>query len=134
MPQITLEYTNNLDPQRPFTPLLDDIHRALNSVAAVNLGNCKSRVRVVNEFHIADGAAEHAFAHIEVRLLEGRSDVVKRELGGKILELVKHWFDVGDRALQVQVTVEITDIRRNEYFKYPAGTFSEIPATEQQQS
>ena len=130
MPQIRLEYTDNLDPRSHPGTLLDGIHRALNTIAGVNLDNCKSRVNVLDWFHIADGAPDHAFVHLEVRLLEGRPDGVKRNLGDALLELLKEAFDVGRTRLRVQLTVELGDIRRGEYFKYPAGTFTETLATE----
>ena len=129
MPQIRLEYTNNLDPTPHLGSLLDRIHAAINTIAGVNLDNCKSRVQVVDQFRIADGAADHAFVHLEVRLLEGR-DAVKQELGNACLELLEAAFDVTRNDRRVQATVEISDIFRDEYFKYPSGTFTPMPVNE----
>jgi 5-carboxymethyl-2-hydroxymuconate isomerase len=118
VPQIRLEYTSNLDPVPHVDTLLDDVHRALNTIAGVKLDNCKSRVNVLDRFYVADGAADHAFVHLEVRLLEGRSDSVKQELGNALLEGLKRYFDVEQTGQRVQATVEIADILRDGYFKY----------------
>ena len=130
MPQIRLEYTNNLESTPRLGLLLDHIHTALNTIAGVSRDNCKSRVHVVDQFHISDGAADHAFVHLEIRLLEGRSDLVKQDLGNACLELLEASFDVTRNDRRVQATVEISDIRRTEYFKYPAGTFTPLPGVE----
>ncbi len=130
MPQIRLEYTSNLDSTPQLDTLLDRIHGALNTIAGVNLDSCKSRVHVVDRFRIGDGAADHAFVHLEIRLLEGRSKVVKQDLGSACLELLESAFDVTRTDRRVQATVEIGDVLRDEYFKYPAGTFTPMPVTE----
>ena len=117
MPHITLEYTDNIDQPIEFHDLFSELHQVLASVAGINITNCKSRARSLDTYHIGEGEAGNAFAHLEVRLLEGRSAELKREIGERGLEVLKKHFarSLSDRDLQI--TLEVQDIQRQAYFK-----------------
>jgi 5-carboxymethyl-2-hydroxymuconate isomerase len=122
MPHLTLEYTANLDPWAGDPDLLLNLHRLLQAEADIKIENCKSRWRMVEEWVIADGVGESAFVHLDVRFLEGRSATMKQAIGEGSLELLRAHFEDAEKGLDLQITVEIQDIRRAAYFKYPPGT------------
>lgn len=124
MPQLTLEYTANLTPPANLADLLGSIHATLHKAGGVNIENCKSRVRVADTFHVADGQQDGAFLHLDIRLLEGRSIAVKQAVGEQVLEILKRAFSHAERDFDIQITVEIRDISRDSYFKHPPGTFT----------
>ena len=62
--------------------------------------------------------------HLDMRFLEGRSTEVKQAIGQQSLDLLLAWFRRSADRLDLQITVEIQDIRRSSYFKYPAGTLT----------
>ncbi|HHS13909.1 MAG TPA: 5-carboxymethyl-2-hydroxymuconate isomerase [bacterium] len=115
MPQIILEYTSNLpDPEEK--PLLLSIHRVLQNTASISIENCKSRILKQDRFLIGEGESDRAFVHLQVRFLEGRKEEVKEAVGKRLLELLDLHFQT-DSECRLQITVELSDIKRAAYFK-----------------
>ena len=123
MPHLRLEYSTNLDAAVASPGLLLDLHRTLERVAGIAVGNCKSRAFPVPRFVVADGGPDGAFVHLDVRFLEGRSLDVRRALGDALLERLVEAYGADRSGLQV--TVEITEAPRATYFKHPPGTLGE---------
>ncbi len=129
MPHLTLEYTSNLDEWAADPDLLLSLHRLLEA-AGIKIENCKSRWRMAEEWVTGDGQGESAFVHLDIRFLEGRKPDVKRMIGEGAVELLQdHFQPAADRSdgLDLQITVEIQDIRRADYFKSPPGTIGPPP-------
>ena len=124
MPQITLEYSENCQYNGEFQSLFHAIHYVLQLTGGIHLSNCKSRARKLSDYYIADGDASHGFAHLEIRFVEGRSDSVRASIGNECLDLLKGFFKPAIDKLQLQITVEVDDIKRSNYFKYPPGTLT----------
>jgi 5-carboxymethyl-2-hydroxymuconate isomerase len=128
VPHLTLEYTSNLAREAPTSELLLQLHRLLESAAGVPVGNCKSRWRKLEEWAVGDGGVESAFVHLDIRLLEGRAPEVLSETGRSVLDILKSHFLPGPQGREVQITIEIQEIRRDAYFKEPDGTLTPPPA------
>lgn len=124
MPQITLQYTDNVYQGAAFSELFSNIHRIVSEVGGIRLGNCKSRAIRLEDYFVAAGDTQEGFVHLDLAILEGRSDDVKRELGRRCLDALKRHFATVDEALELQITVEIRDMRRDSYFKFPEGTLT----------
>jgi len=125
MPHLTVEYTSNLHPTLEFAELFGRLHSVLTEVGRLKQENCKSRAVELSEFLVGDGAADAGFVHLDVRFLEGRSTAVKGEIGTRMLAILQASFrGEGLDAGGVQFTVEIRDIERAAYFKYPAGSLT----------
>ena len=124
MPHILLEYTPNLTETPDFAALFASIHESLEALVGIKLDNCKSRVRVADNFYIGDGSAAHAFVHLEIRFVEGRSRAVKQALGAQCLALLQQVYGASIGEKDLQITVEVDDIIRDFYFKYPEGSLT----------
>ena len=124
MPHLTLEYSGNVPDPPDIQGILREIHRVLQETAGIKIENCKSRGRVAEKYLVANGESTRAFVHLDVRILEGRSGELKRELGYQLLDTLREHFSSAEAALDLQTTVEIRDIERASYFKHPAGTLS----------
>jgi len=122
MPHLTLEYTVNLDEWASDPGLLLTMHRMLEAVAGIQIGNCKSRWRMVDEWVVGDGEGKSAFVHLDLRFLEGRPMSVKQAVGAGALELLRAHFAPASEELDLQLTVEVQDIRKATYFKDPPGS------------
>lgn len=123
MPHLRLEYSTNLDAAILSPELLLDLHRTIERVAGIAIGNCKSRAVPVPRYVVAAGEPEGAFVHLDVRFLEGRPLDVRRALGEALLARLVEAYGADRRGLQV--TVEITESPRPTYFKHPPGTLGE---------
>ncbi|MBI4751654.1 MAG: 5-carboxymethyl-2-hydroxymuconate Delta-isomerase [Acidobacteria bacterium] len=124
MPHLTLYYTANLPAPTSFQPLLAEFHSILANVGGVKIGNCKSKAIRVEEFFVADGTQDQAFMHLDLRLLEGRSLELKQDIGKHCLTAIKSAFSDLVEHNRVQITVEIRDIERRNYFKIPADSIA----------
>jgi 5-carboxymethyl-2-hydroxymuconate isomerase len=127
MPHLTLEYTSNLAGTPPTPELLLSVHGLLNAVAGIRLENCKSRWREVKEWVVGAGDSPSAFVHLEIRFLEGRGLEVQQAVGEGAMGILKDHFLSTREGLDLQITVEVQEIRKATYFKYPPGTLGGPP-------
>jgi 5-carboxymethyl-2-hydroxymuconate isomerase len=118
MPHIRLEYTSNITVETKFNDLFHEIHQILNQTTGINIENCKSRAVQLETFYVGEGRTKSAFVHLEVSLLEGRQDGLVQLTGEKLLDLLLQFFANCPKALSIQFTVEITDMKRDRYFKH----------------
>lgn len=121
MPHLTLEYTDNLGSASSFDELFAQLHQVLAEVGGIALGNCKSRAIRLDDYFVGGGGAQHAFVHLTIRFLAGRSTEVKQQIGRQSLAVLKQHFPLS-AALDLQLTVEIQGIERATYCKFPEGT------------
>ncbi len=122
MPQLTLDYSNNITQYIEFQALFSQLHQVLNEVGNIIIENCKSRAIKRDEYFIGTGKIENAFIHLEIRFIEGRSGELKQKIGEACLQILENHLEISIRNLKLQITVEIVDIPKSSYFKYPSGT------------
>ncbi len=124
MPHITLEYSSNVSESSQLPTLLLELSQIAAELGEIRLENFKSRAYIANDYVIGNGAAGAAFVGIVFKMLEGRTDDPKQRIGAALLQRLEQWFEESAKTLDLQITVEILDIQRDSYFKYPAGTFT----------
>jgi len=124
MPHIILEYSSNLALHETSSTLFKQLHQQVRDIAGVKIENCKSRAYVASDYRVGTDDENSAFIHLSVRFIEGRSAERKQVLGASLCQLLRDAFGVGDTDEHVQVTVEVSDIRLDEYCKFPAGSLS----------
>jgi 5-carboxymethyl-2-hydroxymuconate isomerase len=124
MPQITLQYTDNINQNLDFDELFLEVHTTVSEIAGIAIANCKSRTMKLERYYVARGEAKHAFVHLDIAVLEGRSVELKQEMGSKILDILTKYYAPSIDAVDLQLTVEIRDISRDFYFKFPKGTLA----------
>lgn len=116
MPHILLEYSNNIGGLPDFEALFGEIHLALNQILSISPDNCKSRIINHDRVWIGDGNQDQSFIHLEIRILEGKPDILKKEAGEKVLSLLRDHFKPHITG-KTQLTVELTEMSRQNYFK-----------------
>lgn len=116
MPHLTLEYTANW-------PELD-VRQALTAFKSILIESghfegpdIKSRAVRLDHFMVGDGSTAAAFAHVTLRMLQGRSTEAKRVLASSLLAALQSMAR-RDEATALQLSVEICDIERLSYAKY----------------
>jgi len=122
MPQLTLEYTDNLEFE--VQPLLARLHFELAATGAINLKGLKSRAVRHSEYRIADGNPEYAFVHVNLLIREGRPIEVQKDAAQRVMMVLKDAF--GDRFEKgyLSLSVDIKEMRDG-----IAQTFHNIPAS-----
>jgi 5-carboxymethyl-2-hydroxymuconate isomerase len=123
MPQLTLEYTDNLE--FDVQPLLARMHSELVATGAINLKGLKSRAIRLTEYRIADGNPDYAFVHVNLLIREGRPFEVQKDAAQRLLAVLKETF--GDRFENnyLSLSVDIKEMRDG-----IAQTFHNIPERE----
>lgn len=117
MPQITLEYSQNLRWNVSFSSLFLELHHILADVAEIAIENCKSRAVCHGEVFIGEGVADNSFAHLTIGLYQGRPAGVKLEIGRRALGLMQRHLVPASELPVPQITVEFREFRRSDYLK-----------------
>ena len=123
MPHIRLEYTNNITIEFDFNDLFQEVHQVLNQVAGIKIENCKSRAICLTDFYAGNGEKQGSFVHLDVSFFEGRSTLVKKEVGEKLLGVLRKYFKVAFAAYKLQITIELHEIDRAMYFKTTSDNY-----------
>ncbi len=122
MPQLTLEYTDNIQQEVDFAKVFGEAHSVLSNVGGIRLENCKSRAVKQVDYFIGNGESKGAFVHLDVAFLVGRPLEVKQEIGRRILGILEKSYAPSLTKQDLQITVEVRELARELYFKIPEGT------------
>ena len=109
MPQLTLEYTDNLE--FDVQPLLARLHSELVVTGAINLKGLKSRAVRHTEYRIADGNLEYAFVHVNLLIREGRPIEVQKDASQRVLNVLKEAFGERFENSYLSLSVDIKEMR-----------------------
>lgn len=121
MPHLVLEYSSNIKNTGDLRELFLKCHRILENIGSIRISNCKSRAIKRDIYLIGDGAsALEAFVHVDLSFAAERALEIKQEIGRAILQILEEYF----RQPNLQITVKISSISKELYFKIPEGTFS----------
>lgn len=118
MPQLEIEYSAQLPIKDELPKLAVDLHYVIAREADADLASFKTRITPLENVVIGDGDVKSAMVHLDIRLLSGRSNAVKFSTGEAALATLidrLEWL-VGD--YQVDFTVEVHDLDRQNYFKH----------------
>jgi 5-carboxymethyl-2-hydroxymuconate isomerase len=109
MPQLTLEYTDNLE--FDVQPVLARLHAELASTGAINLKGLKSRAVRHGEYRIADGNPEYAFVHVSLLIREGRPLEVQKDASQRVMAVLKETFGHRFENSYLSLSVDIKEMR-----------------------
>jgi 5-carboxymethyl-2-hydroxymuconate isomerase len=119
MPHLKLEYTDNINIPTNFDDLFIELHRVLVEWGRIDINNCKSRAIKLDRYLIADGQTNDSFIHLDVRMFAGRSEEVLCNIGENLKSVLVEYFVKNNARNKVQITIEIQEINKERYFKYP---------------
>lgn len=117
MPHAILEYSDNLLDDPDLQSFWGRLHPALVEASGCRLADIKSRAYRAGTFRMGDGGPDNAFAHLTIRLLEGRDPAARERIGRAALELLAECFPRTLAERPFDLTVELADMRRDSYFK-----------------
>ncbi|MET7615369.1 5-carboxymethyl-2-hydroxymuconate Delta-isomerase [Streptomyces sp. NPDC005408] len=88
MPQITVDYSENLESAFDRRDFALALHPLIVETIDTKLSACKTRFRRVDETVVAGGTPADALVHIGIGLLPGRADELKAQLSEAVLGLL----------------------------------------------
>ena len=114
MPHLRLEHTIEISANIT-SDLFKNLVDILINNTTIQSSNCKSRAIKIKNCHM--GSKHHDdFIHLDIILLEGRSNDIKQKIGEKSLNLLKDYFQKTLNENSPQISLEIREMKRNNYF------------------
>src|SRR5690606_37316011 len=114
MPQITLEHSTHFD-ATDWRALALEIHRLCVDTVGATTQACKTRIVRCENLIIADGDPAQAMVHCDLRILSGRTQEQKTDLGEAVQAGQLARFAPYDSPRQI--SVEIGNLDRDNYRK-----------------
>lgn len=124
MPHLLLEHSANIAHTPSTTALFQRLHQVLIELAGCAATDLKSRRIAYEDYLVGDGAPQDAFVHLCVSLLSGRDISVRQRIKETCLNLLTEAFVPTENAptdLQPRISVEVREMERATYGKYPAA-------------
>ena len=115
MPQITIEYSDNLGVGFAAAGFARTVHDKLVEFADAELVNCKSRL-VKHKVLIGDGSGSPGMVHVDLRILPGRTADQKRQLGEAVIAALEQ-ATTSASGFDLQLTVEVRELDGTNYHK-----------------
>lgn len=118
MPHCIFEYSANIadDPNWPQIILM--VHEKLISTGLFVAEDIKSRVLKYEDFMIGNGEQGQSFVTLNIQMLDGRSDDIKRELAQTASEILIEAFPKSLALQKCSITVQISEIHRVSYQRH----------------
>jgi 5-carboxymethyl-2-hydroxymuconate isomerase len=117
MPHIILEHSTNIVEKPDFSALLSTMHKTLMDFGVFKLQDIKSRVYACDTYYIADGKADNAFVHVEVRILSGRNQEMRQQIADRFMTLLQDNFSDSMHERRCVLSVEVREMDRETYRK-----------------
>jgi 5-carboxymethyl-2-hydroxymuconate isomerase len=117
MPHMILEYSANVVDEIDESAVARDLNRELVASGPFRLEDVKARVYRAERFAVAGGGEGLAFAHLTLRILEGRDAETRRAAGEHMLGVLKRTFARSLAEMDCQLTVEVCEMSPANYFK-----------------
>ncbi len=117
MPHAILEYSDNILDDADFVHMFSRLHELLVETGGCKLKELKSRVYRLEHYRVGDGNERNSFAHLTVRMLEGRPAEMLQRMGEAALELLREYYSRSLEEQQCDLTVELHPMQRCCYFK-----------------
>lgn len=117
MPHIILEHSANIVEKPDFTSLFTKLHDTMMTFGVFTLEDLKSRAYASDNYFIADGKAHHAFVHVEVGILSGRSLEMRESISEQLIGILQDFFRDSLHERHCIVSLEVRELDRATYRK-----------------
>ena len=119
MPHIVIEYTANLGAQARIPELLKTVNQTIIAQDGVfPTGGIRSRALRLDDYRMADGAADDAFVHVTLKIGSGRSEAVKKQVCDALFDAVKAHFAELYEKRYLALSLEIVEFSETGSYKH----------------
>ena len=115
MPHLVILYTPNIEPKTDLSALcrsLADTMLGLRDEAdkpVFPIGGTRVLAYPAAHFAVADGKGDYGFMYLNVRMASGRGDAVKKEVGDRLLAVVKQHFAPIFETELIGITLQVDE-------------------------
>jgi len=110
MPHITIEYSENLEPEVAVQALVDRVHEAAIETGIFPLGGIRTRAVARRHYRIADGDPANAFVHVELRIAPGRDAATRERAGSQVFAALTDALACVSAARPLAISFELHEI------------------------
>jgi len=114
VPHIIVEHSKAISKHIDVENLLEALHECAIGIEALPIGGIRTRAHEAIVSRVGDGQADRNFIYITIRLGQGRSEEVRRDIGDKLFAVLTDFtsshFDVGHA---LSLGLEIQEIEKN---------------------
>lgn len=114
MPHIIIEYSKNISAAIDVDRLVEALHAAATGHEALPIGGVRTRAHAAAAARVGDGKASRNFIYLTIRLGQGRSEQVKREIGDMLFAVLTGFTaDHFDAGKALSLGLEIQEIEKD---------------------
>ncbi len=119
MPHFIVEYTSNIKDQARIKQLLAKANEILIAQGGVfPTGGIRSRALEVNDYCIADGQADYAFVHCNLKIGAGRTEAEKKKVCDELFDAIKaHFADLFSKRY-LALSLELNEFNESGTYKH----------------
>jgi 5-carboxymethyl-2-hydroxymuconate isomerase len=111
MPQITIEYSRNVESRFDVRALVDAVHEAARSTGFFDRGNgIRTRAVPRDVFRVADGDPENGFVAVLVRMAEGRTVEQRTRVADDVFAAVCRMLATASATTPLAISLEVQEI------------------------
>ena len=94
MPQVIVEYTNNIKAEADIPALLKKVNQTIivQPGGIFPPGGTRSRALELTDYRMADGDEDYAFVHVTFKIGAGRTEAQKKKVCDDLFEMMKAHF------------------------------------------
>ena len=115
MPHCIFEYSANIADEPDWPQIMMKVHEKLIATGQFVAGDIKSRVIRHDNYWIGNGEDNQSFVTLNLQILDGRSDELKREIAAMALEILVAAFQKSLAEQKCSITVQVSEIHRASY-------------------
>ncbi|WP_434777005.1 5-carboxymethyl-2-hydroxymuconate Delta-isomerase [Neisseria sp. Ec49-e6-T10] len=119
MPLMCIQYSEHLPNKQKIKSFVVEAHEYIASLVNTELNSFKTRIVPVAEFIVGDGKTDEqrAVLFVDFRMLPGRTDEVKKQVGDYLLQKAQAAFQEGITRIQVHIQVQVGQLDAPNYHK-----------------
>ena len=111
MPQITIEYSRNVESRVDVRALVDAVHEAARATGFFDQGNgIRTRAEPRDVYRIADGDPENGFVAVLIRMAEGRSVEQRTRVADDVFAVVCRMLATASATTPLAISLEVQEI------------------------
>jgi 5-carboxymethyl-2-hydroxymuconate isomerase len=110
LPHFSIEYSANLEAMIDLPALLDHLRLAAIATGVFPMAGIRVRAFCAAHVSIADGAPQHAFLDLSVRLRAGRDLATRQRATTEIFDALQRFMAPAMRQNSIAISMEMRDI------------------------
>ncbi|PZR90594.1 MAG: 5-carboxymethyl-2-hydroxymuconate isomerase [Stutzerimonas stutzeri] len=111
MPHLIVEYSANLDSVVDFQTVVEALRAAAAETGVFPLGGIRARAHRCTHVAMADGAPEHGFVDVTLRIGKGRDEAVRQRAGDYIFAALSKALDPAFAATTVALSFQLEELQ-----------------------